>query len=445
MSLQFSEFYQGYNSSNLQNGDKLFFKPNIPPKKLANAIKAYAPHVKEEDVYILADDTVFGKADNGMLITNTEIITKEQFENAKKNPLREVQNFKFGGILGGTFILNGDKIISFTQLSRDDKNKLSKCLNFYLDEKQKIDQDAFIKQKELEAEKAELHKIQLQQQLGSISLGEIISSKDKLLIQSFIEANNLIPLTKIKTEIHTPELILYNGNLQQFKRILAKTGMPQATRENVISFISPLFHLPALVDALEKNEIFEILMTQDEVVVGLIFMMQIITRGYLSLILDYMPEDRALEIQEKYSAVFGVILSQCLLALATSEKLDSVLKKMESLMDLDPNSDEVLIEQNRIAKAVKQGKYNATFDILKYSITENLEKDISNILISEDDPENYSFINVRNVCSEYVCFHLSSPLVEKDLEQMKDIESEVHEILEYLEENIKLKLSSIYL
>lgn len=114
-------------------------------------------------------------------------------------------------------------------------------------------------------------------------------------------------------------------------------------------------------------------------------------------------------------------------------------------MDLDPNSDEALIEQNRIAKAVKQGKYNATFDILKYNIRENLEKDISNILISEDDPENYSFINVRNVCSEYVCFHLSSPLVQKDLEQTKDIESEVHEILEYLEENIKLKLSSIYL
>lgn len=87
MSLQFSEFYRDYNSSNLQNGDKLFFKPNIPPKKLANAIKAYAPHVKEEDVYILADETVFGKADNGMLITNIEIITKEQFENAKKNPI----------------------------------------------------------------------------------------------------------------------------------------------------------------------------------------------------------------------------------------------------------------------------------------------------------------------------------------------------------------------
>lgn len=445
MSLQFSEFYQGYNSSNLHNGDKLFFKPNIPPKKLANAIKAYAPHVKEEDVYILADNTVFGKADNGMLITNIEIITKEQFENAKKIPLCEMRNFTFGGILGGNFILNGNKIITFTQLTKDDKNKLSTCLNFYLDGKQKRDQDELVKQKELEVEKEEAHKIQLQQQLSSISLSEIISSKDKVLIQNFIQANNLTPLTKIKTAIHTPELILYNGNLLQFKRILAQTGMPQAITENVITFIYPLFHLPALIDELEKNEIFEILMAQDEVVVGLIFMMQIITRGYLSLILDYMPEDRALEIQEKYNTVFGVILSQCLLALATSEKLDSVLKKMQSLMDLDPNSDEALIEQNRIARALKQGKHNGTFELLKMSAREKLEKDLSDIAIEEDDPENYSFTNVRNLCSEYVRFHLSEPLVQKDFEQTKDIESEVHEILEYLEENIKLKLSSIYL
>ena len=194
-----------------------------------------------------------------------------------------------------------------------------------------------------------------------------------------------------------------------------------------------------------KNEIFEILMTQDEVVVGLIFMMQIITRGYLSLILDYMPEDRALEIQEKYNTVFGVILSQCLLALATSEKLESVLKKMESLMDLDSNSDEALIEQNRIARAIKQGKYNATFDILKNNAREYLEKDLSENAIAEDDPESYSFTNVRNMCSEYVCFHISEPLVQIDFDQTKDIKSEIDEILEYLEENIKLKLSSIYL
>ena len=75
MLLQFSEFYQKYSSINLGNGEKIFFKPNIPMKKLNNALNAYASHVKAEDVYVLADDTFWGKADNGLLITNSGLFT----------------------------------------------------------------------------------------------------------------------------------------------------------------------------------------------------------------------------------------------------------------------------------------------------------------------------------------------------------------------------------
>jgi hypothetical protein len=48
-----------------------YFEPNIPQKKLLNALGAYAKDVLPEDVLVLLDTTAFGSAKNGAILTET--------------------------------------------------------------------------------------------------------------------------------------------------------------------------------------------------------------------------------------------------------------------------------------------------------------------------------------------------------------------------------------
>jgi len=56
--------------------DKVFVKPNIPSKKLLNAL-TYAPDISPDEVLILIDDTVFGGAKEGMLVTTSGVYCHE--------------------------------------------------------------------------------------------------------------------------------------------------------------------------------------------------------------------------------------------------------------------------------------------------------------------------------------------------------------------------------
>lgn len=63
--------------------ERVFARPNIPRKKLEGAISSYAPGVSPDDVLILLDDTVFGGAKEGLLITNDAIYCKQKFEDRR--------------------------------------------------------------------------------------------------------------------------------------------------------------------------------------------------------------------------------------------------------------------------------------------------------------------------------------------------------------------------
>ncbi|MCC5878311.1 MAG: hypothetical protein JJU03_00235 [Idiomarina sp.] len=56
----------------------LYFKPEIPQDKLVNAIRAYAPNVGMSTVIGLVDETFWGNAKEGMIITNDEIILSKK-------------------------------------------------------------------------------------------------------------------------------------------------------------------------------------------------------------------------------------------------------------------------------------------------------------------------------------------------------------------------------
>lgn len=53
--------------------------PAIPARKLKGAIGAYAPGVPPEAVLVLLDDTVFGSARNGVLVTRDALYAKPRF------------------------------------------------------------------------------------------------------------------------------------------------------------------------------------------------------------------------------------------------------------------------------------------------------------------------------------------------------------------------------
>lgn len=56
--------------------DKVYVRPHIPAKKLQSAVNAYGNGLSTEDVIILVDDTAFGSAKDGILITDKSIYIK---------------------------------------------------------------------------------------------------------------------------------------------------------------------------------------------------------------------------------------------------------------------------------------------------------------------------------------------------------------------------------
>ena len=56
---------------------RILIVPNIPQKKLCNALESYARGINPEDVIVLIDDTVWGNAKNGMIVTSKKLFCKE--------------------------------------------------------------------------------------------------------------------------------------------------------------------------------------------------------------------------------------------------------------------------------------------------------------------------------------------------------------------------------
>ncbi|WP_312366906.1 J domain-containing protein [Stenotrophomonas sp.] len=60
--------------------ERVFVVPHIPRKKLQGALDSYGEGLRAQDVLVLIDDTVFGGAREGVLITEAQIRGKAKFE-----------------------------------------------------------------------------------------------------------------------------------------------------------------------------------------------------------------------------------------------------------------------------------------------------------------------------------------------------------------------------
>lgn len=92
--------------------DAIFFRPDIPRHKLASAISDYAPGVPEQDMLVLVDNTVFGGAGDGLIITPTLFAAHDIAATPVRIPIAEVRDLRLDvGVFTSKIYFNGDRLL----------------------------------------------------------------------------------------------------------------------------------------------------------------------------------------------------------------------------------------------------------------------------------------------------------------------------------------------
>jgi hypothetical protein len=93
----------------------IFFSPNIPKKKLKNALNSYANDAQEEDALVLIDNTIWGSAKDGILLTSTAI-----YANAVPSiNIFSINDIKFIGGFDNALYINDKRFFQNNLPTRD--------------------------------------------------------------------------------------------------------------------------------------------------------------------------------------------------------------------------------------------------------------------------------------------------------------------------------------
>lgn len=115
----------------------IFMHPSIPDKKLKNALKSYSRGlVQPEDIVILVDDTVFGSAKDGLIITEEFICGHTAFGDAFLINFSEITEISHNK---GTLLVNGKEICRLDLPGKAVCNALFATLEEHLASKEKAD------------------------------------------------------------------------------------------------------------------------------------------------------------------------------------------------------------------------------------------------------------------------------------------------------------------
>lgn len=102
----------------LGRAEKIHKKPHIPRDKAYNAIASYCPDVNYDEIQLLIDETVFGNAKVGIIITENEICGKENFCDPFRYSLSKVSSlFVKKSLMTSTLYINERQVIKLTQPS----------------------------------------------------------------------------------------------------------------------------------------------------------------------------------------------------------------------------------------------------------------------------------------------------------------------------------------
>jgi TIR domain len=105
--------------------EERLFVGTIPPKKLNNAIATYASEVSPEDVLLLYDDTVFGSAKDGFILTAEAVYWRNSDGHPDRLRYAEIRKVDFVKYTVSAGIVLDEKEINVT--SADDTEKLAEA------------------------------------------------------------------------------------------------------------------------------------------------------------------------------------------------------------------------------------------------------------------------------------------------------------------------------
>lgn len=116
----------------LQRDDTVYLAPNIPTHKLNNALNAYAD-TSAEQVILLIDDTVFGSAKDGLLLTATDLYIKEGFGKSRTIALNKINSIALKPeFLTNPIHINGQPFVQLAQPSKSTLKALCEVLSDYV-------------------------------------------------------------------------------------------------------------------------------------------------------------------------------------------------------------------------------------------------------------------------------------------------------------------------
>jgi len=81
--------------SGIISNNCIFFTPNIPEKKMYNALRAYAFLEEDEKALLLIDETIFGGAKEGVLLSDRKLYIHALFERPRMIDIADIKSVKF--------------------------------------------------------------------------------------------------------------------------------------------------------------------------------------------------------------------------------------------------------------------------------------------------------------------------------------------------------------
>jgi hypothetical protein len=94
--------------------NKFHFWPNIPRKKLDNVLKSYAEGVQPSQVLLLVDNTVFGSAKDGAVLTPNQMIAHNPMEDPVRISLKDIKRVSLAEGLVSNIHINDSRFLEMS-------------------------------------------------------------------------------------------------------------------------------------------------------------------------------------------------------------------------------------------------------------------------------------------------------------------------------------------
>lgn len=125
----FSKYIQS-TSLPIISSDYIFFNPHVPDDKLNNALDAYGHNLPQNEIVALIDDTFWGSAKEGILITNDSVLLSKGLSKVNRFQFQDINQISCDN---KNVIINNKVVAKLTYAEKMHLGFLFSVLNKYLD------------------------------------------------------------------------------------------------------------------------------------------------------------------------------------------------------------------------------------------------------------------------------------------------------------------------